>query len=123
MKLAKYNVLYAEDEFTNRKLLEIQLKKANLTCDVAVDGLTALQKVQENSYDVIILDQYMPGLNGNVLAEKIHEINPAIPLIAITSNDLETERLKAAGFKDVFIKPLRGTDHIHIIQSHIKGKT
>lgn len=119
--MAEYQVLYAEDEFTNRKLLEIQLGKSGISCDLASDGLIAYQKFLENSYRVIILDQYMPGMNGDILARRIRETNTDIPLIAITSDDAEIDKLKQAGFCEVFIKPLRSKDYIEVIQKHLHG--
>jgi CheY-like chemotaxis protein len=118
--LSKPRILYAEDEFTNRKLLEIQLGKSGFICDLAADGLQALEKVKETLYDLIILDQYMPGMNGDVLAPLIRDIQPGVPLLAITSDDAESDRLRDAGFLDVFIKPLRGTEYIEIIKMHIE---
>ncbi len=119
--MADYQVLYAEDEFTNRKLLEIQLGKSGISCDLASDGTTALHKFLENNYQVIILDQYMPGMNGDVLAGRIREVNATIPLIAITSDDAEIDKLKKAGFCEVFIKPLRNKDYIEVIQKYLNG--
>ena len=118
--MAKFQVLYAEDEFTNRKLLEIHLSKSGISCDLASDGLQALQKVGENEYEVIILDQYMPGMNGDVLARKISQTHPQIPLIAITSDDAELDNLRSAGFREVFIKPLRSKDYIDVIRQYLK---
>ena len=119
--MADYQVLYAEDEFTNRKLLEIQLGKSGISCDLASDGITAFQKFQENHYQVIILDQYMPGMNGDVLARRIREINNDIPIIAITSDDAEIENLRQAGFCEVFIKPLRNKEYIEVIRKYLLG--
>ena len=121
--MAKYQVLYAEDEFTNRKLLEIHLGKSGITCDLASDGLQALQKIEENSYEVIILDQYMPGMNGDALARVIREKNKEIPLIAITSDDTEVDNLKAAGFCEVFIKPLRSKEYIDVIRHYLQDSS
>lgn len=120
--MADYQVLYAEDEFTNRKLLEIQLGKSGISCDLASDGTSAFQKFQENHYQVIILDQYMPGMNGDVLARRIRETNAEIPLIAITSDDAEIENLTRAGFCEVFIKPLRNKEYIEVIRKYLNGK-
>ena len=112
-------VLYAEDEFTNRKLLEIKLKNFGISCDLAQDGLKAVELFKQNKYDLVILDQYMPGLNGDQVARKIREINPDVPLIAITSDDGEIQRLNQAGFNEVFIKPLRGQHYIDAIKSYL----
>lgn len=112
-------VLYAEDEYTNRKLLEIKLKSHGIICDLAPDGPKAVELFQKNSYDLVILDQYMPGMNGDQVARKIREINPKVPLIAITSDDGEIQRLNEAGFNEVFIKPLRGQHYIDSIKNYL----
>lgn len=112
-------ILYAEDEYTNRKLLEIRLSQVGIGCDLAKDGNDALAKYREGSYDLIILDQYMPGLNGDQVAAEIRKDNKTIPLIAITSDDGETEKLKKAGFNEIFIKPLRGHAYLERIQSYL----
>jgi len=113
------DILYAEDEFTNRKLLQIQFEKNNLQCDLAQDGREAMDLAKENTYRVIILDQYMPGLNGDEIAREIRRTNPNLPLIAITSDDMEIENLRDAGFNEVFIKPLRGSSHIDKIKEYL----
>ena len=118
--MARFDILYAEDEFTNRKFLEIQVTKSGMTCDCAVDGIQALEKLHANQYSVVILDQYMPGLNGDDLAREIRKFAPELPLLAITSDDTEVTHLKDAGFREVFIKPLRGTDYLETIRSYIK---
>jgi len=117
-----FQVLYAEDEFTNRKLLEIQLTKNGITIDTASDGLQALYKIKVNHYDLVILDHYMPGMNGDVLAAEIRKTKPDLPLLAITSDDSYTDMLLNAGFAEVFIKPLRGTDYIETIRKYLPVK-
>jgi CheY-like chemotaxis protein len=114
-------ILYAEDEFTNRRLIEIHLSRANISCDLAADGTEAWEMIRHNNYRLIILDQYMPGMNGDELARKIRESNPEIPLIAITSDDTEVSMLKSAGFSEVFIKPLRGRDYIDTIVKYLEA--
>jgi two-component system response regulator ResD len=112
-------VLYAEDEYTNRKLLEIQFKNVGIDCELALDGNMALQLFLQNSYDVVILDQYMPGMNGDQVAREIRKVNQEIPLIAITSDDSDLNKLKQAGFNEIFIKPLRGQNYLNIIKTYL----
>ncbi|MBN1648904.1 MAG: response regulator [Spirochaetales bacterium] len=113
-------VLYAEDEFTNRKLLQIKLKTLGVQCDLAQDGMEAYEMYEQHDYSLIILDQYMPGMNGDEVAKKIRKKNVSIPLIAITSDDREVDTLKSAGFNEIFIKPLRGNSYINIINSYLQ---
>jgi len=113
-------VLYGEDEVTNRRLLEIKLKKLGIECDLAEDGLQALSKIEENTYDLVILDQFMPGINGDEIVKRAGSKLENVPLIAITSDDTEVESLRDVGFNEVFIKPLRGSRYIEIIKEYIK---
>ena len=108
-------VLYAEDEEPNRRLMEFQLRKRGIACDTAADGVEALSKFRTNKYALIILDQYMPGLNGSEVAERIRLVDTDIPLIAITSDDSQVPVLDAAGFDRIFLKPLHGQDYINTI--------
>ena len=111
-------ILYAEDEFTNRKIMEIQCRKAGVECFLAADGRAALNSMKNESFDVIILDQYMPGMNGDVLIKEARSLGITTPLIAITSDDSMIEHLKSCGFDDVFIKPLRSEDYKKILSTH-----
>ena len=95
--------------------MEFQLRKRGIACDTAVDGVEALAMFRENEYGLIILDQYMPGLNGSEVAERIRLVDINIPLIAITSDDSQVPVLVAAGFNKIFLKPLHGQDYIDTI--------
>ena len=112
-------VLYAEDEFTNRKLLELLLQRRGIDCDLASDGAIALEMFKDNNYAVVVLDQYMPRLNGDEVAREIRAIDRSVPLIAITSDDSQVPILRDAGFDRIFIKPLHGEDYIGTIESFI----
>ncbi|AHC16607.1 response regulator [Salinispira pacifica] len=114
------SILYAEDEFTNRKLIEIQLQRANLNCDLACNGEEAWEMFQNGDYKLIILDRYMPKMNGDELARKIKQVRPDIPLIAITSDDSDVKQLREAGFSEIFIKPLHGREYITLIRQYLE---
>jgi CheY-like chemotaxis protein len=112
-------VLYAEDEFTNRKLVEIQLKNNGFDCDLVSDGRAALEMFENHSYGIVILDQYMPGMNGDQVARAIRKRNSTIPLFAITSDDGEILALRNAGFSEIFIKPLKGKNFIEAVKKYL----
>jgi CheY-like chemotaxis protein len=115
----KKRILYAEDEFTSRKLMEYQLKKYGFHCDIAGNGREALEKFKNASYDLILLDFHMPGMDGADVAKVIRTLSPSTPLIAVTSDPQAVERLRAAGFQEILMKPLRGEGHIAIIQKYL----
>lgn len=113
-------VLYAEDEYANRKLIELLLDKRGVQCDIAEDGWSAFEMFKQNEYALVLLDQYMPGLLGSEVARKIREEGSTVPLIAITSDDSQLPVLEEAGFNKVFIKPLRGVDYLKTIMSYLE---
>lgn len=113
-------VLYAEDEFTNRKIMEIQCRKFGVECILAEDGLKALELCRRDRYDLVILDQYMPGLNGDEVAREIRKQSADLPMVAITSDDECITRLRSSGFDAVFVKPLRAGDYKVLLETYIK---
>ncbi len=113
-------VLYAEDEFTNRKILEIVCRKLNYKCILAEDGLQALELYRRESPDLVVLDQYMPGFNGDIVAEKIRQTDKTTPLVAITSDDEAVSQLKQAGFDRILVKPVKNRDYESLLNSFLE---
>lgn len=87
------NVLVVDDDIDARNLMRQILDDANITCDVAVDGTTALSYLQqagEKLPGLIFLDLMMPGMDGFELLQKLQQ-NPAwaaIPVIIVTAKNL-----------------------------------
>ena len=116
--MSKKRVLYAEDDLVNRKLLEIKLERDGYECDAVENGSLALQMYADNKYDLVVLDQYMPELDGEEVAAEIRRLSSDIPIIAITSDDLLRTHLLETGFNEVIVKPLHGDEAIDLIKSY-----
>lgn len=102
------NVLIAEDNLVNVKVLTSQLSRLGIEADIAYDGLEALNMYQNKSYQLIISDCHMPNMDGFELAQKIKEISQdPIWLIAVTADALSgaAEKCLLAGFDDYMAKP------------------
>ena len=112
-------ILYAEDEFTNRKIMEIQCGKFGVICELEENGRTALERCRRDHFDLVVLDQYMPGLNGDEVALELKKLYPDLPLVAITSDDSCVSRLKATGFDSVYVKPLRARDYKDLLENYL----
>ncbi len=112
-------VLYAEDDFVNQELLRVKLNKVKIQCDIVSDGKTAVLKCRNNKYDLIILDHYMPVLDGMQAAKQIRKLLPKKPIVALTSDDNIKEKLLRNGFNDVIIKPLRGDKIKRLIELYL----
>ena len=107
-------VLVAEDDRTNRKVVEALLNKLGLTAVFAEDGQQALDAVtQGDTSDLILMDIHMPVMDGHLATEKIRQWEaengqPRRPIIALTADAFETDHqlCLAAGMDDFLTKPI-----------------
>lgn len=98
-------ILIVEDELPISKLIEMNLSDAGYTCTCAYDGPTAADLIENNTYDLILLDIMLPGLNGYELFEYIKPMN--IPVIFITAKAALNDRVRGLhlGAEDYIVKP------------------
>ncbi|MEE8428289.1 MAG: response regulator [Gammaproteobacteria bacterium] len=105
------NVLLADDNDINRKLITIQLQQLGARVTEVSNGRKALQLAEKQSFDIILMDIQMPEMDGEEAAQAIRyndTLNRNTPIIAITANALpgETDRLLTSGLDDCLIKPI-----------------
>jgi PAS domain S-box-containing protein len=107
-------ILLAEDNATNRDVMQEQLRLLGYTCEVAEDGAVALQMWQRDPirYALLLSDCHMPHLDGFGLTATIRQAEPQgthLPIIAITANAMqgEAQRCRERGMDDYLSKPLR----------------
>jgi PAS domain S-box-containing protein len=105
-------ILVAEDNVVNQQVALLLLKKLGYRADVAADGLEALQALERESYDVVLMDVQMPKLDGLEATRRIHQRWPEGQrphVIAATANAMQEEReaCVAAGMDDYLSKPIR----------------
>ncbi len=110
--LAPLSILLAEDDEVNRTVTLRMLERLGCPADCATNGLEALEALDHQRYDVVLLDVQMPELDGLETARRIRSRwpRPEGPwLIAITANALRGDREKclAAGMDDYLSKPLK----------------
>lgn len=109
--IASARILVAEDNKMNQMLLQMLLEESTLMLDFAQDGQIALEKFKQNDYDMILMDIQMPNMNGYQATQKIREIDPKIPIIALSANVMEDDIQKAydVGMNDYLHKPIENT--------------
>ncbi len=123
----RWLVLLAEDNAVNQKLARHLLGKLGCEVDVANNGMEALTRWTERSYDAIFMDCQMPGLDGYQTTQQIRESGGrgrTIPIIAITASSMvgDRERCLAAGMTDYVSKPLDPKDLRRALQA-LQGGT
>ena len=100
-------ILVAEDNDSNYVLLTYMLK--GFALDRAVNGLIAVEKARQGGYDVILMDLRMPEMSGIEATQQIRAFDKAVPIIALTSNAFDSDRVEAieAGCDLFLTKPIR----------------
>ena len=108
-RVQNIKVLVVEDIALNQLLMKTLLDDFGFERDIADNGKVAIEKLQNNSYDIILMDLHMPEMNGFEATEYIrNKMNSQIPIIALTA-DVTTADLKkctAVGMNDYISKPL-----------------
>ncbi len=120
-------VLLAEDNAVNQKVVGAFLKVLGCECDMVSDGLQVLERLQQRSYDVILMDCQMPELDGVMATHRIRQSGASyatIPIVALTANvlDEERQRCQAVGMNGYLTKPLaRAKLHDELLRHMPKG--
>lgn len=104
-------ILLAEDNVVNQKLALRFLSQMGYRADVAANGLEAIQAIERQEYDVVLMDVQMPELDGLEATRKIR-LRTDLPqphIIAMTANAMQGDREMCieAGMNDYLSKPIR----------------
>jgi CheY-like chemotaxis protein len=103
------NVLVVEDIALNQLLMKTLLDDFGFECDIASNGKIAIEKLQNNTYDAILMDLQMPEMDGFEATDYIRNtMKLKIPIIALTANvtTADLEKCKAVGMNDYISKPV-----------------
>jgi PAS domain S-box-containing protein len=104
------HVLYVEDDPELAGLVEEILQRLGYRVTLSGDGAAALATIlaTQDSFDVVITDQVMPGLTGIGLAEKLRVARPSLPIILVTafSDAISHDRLEELGIRTLIRKPV-----------------
>ena len=123
------NVLVAEDNFINQKLIKQVLLKYGVTVELANNGLEAFEKRKSNNYDLILMDIQMPVMDGveathEIINYEVEEKHHHVPIIALTANALTGDREKflEQGLDEYIAKPIETNELLYILKKFLKPK-
>jgi len=121
-------ILLAEDNSTNQKVALLMLERLGWSADVAADGLEVLEALPRQSYDIILMDVQMPGMDGLEAARRIAAEHPPEHrprMIALTANALagDREACLAVGMDDYLSKPIRLDELYAAISRNLPSST
>lgn len=122
--MEKIHILWADDEIDLLKPHIIFLEQKGYTVDTATSGNEAIEKTDANHYDIIFLDENMPGLTGLETLERIKVNHAAIPVVMITKSEEEAIMESAIGGKisDYLIKPVNPNQILLSLKKNLDSK-
>lgn len=99
-------VLVVDDEKLIVKGIRFSLEQDGMEVDCAYDGEEALQKIKDNSYDIILLDVMLPKLNGFEVCQQVREFS-SVPIVMLTAKGEDMDKILGLeyGADDYIIKP------------------
>ncbi len=122
--MEKVKILWADDEIDLLKPHIMFLESKGYQVITANNGRDAVDLVGNNEFDIVFLDENMPGLNGLETLVRIKNIRPTIPVVMITKNEEEAIMEEAIGGKiaDYLIKPVNPNQILLSLKKNLEDK-
>ena len=121
---ASKKILWVDDEIDSLKPHILFLEKKGFEVTGVMSGDDAVVAVQENIYDLVLLDEMMPGKDGLTTLEEIKEIRPHLPVVMVTKSEEESLMDEAIGQKidDYLVKPVIPSQVLLVIKRILDSK-
>lgn len=122
--MASERILWADDEIDLLKPHILFLQQKGYDVTTVNNGADAVEKVRDNFFDIVLLDENMPGVNGLAALQKIKEIDPSLPVVMITKSEEEHIMEDAIGSKisDYLIKPVNPNQILLSLKKNLDEK-
>jgi CheY-like chemotaxis protein len=119
--LQNKKVLIVEDNEVNALVFSSFLEDWGINVELAYNGIEGVEMAWVNEYNAIIMDLYMPGLDGFDATKKIREFNETVPIIALSGSVLETDVRRAleVGASEYLSKPISNSALFECLSRHI----
>jgi signal transduction histidine kinase len=116
-------IMLVEDVDLIQQLISLRLSSFGLKPFVADNGETALNLVRQQKFDLILMDLQMPVMDGLTAIREIRKLGYSKPIIALTANNLESERVRClnAGADDFIAKPINFVLLFELIEHYLSG--
>lgn len=122
--MKEFKVLMVDDEEDFVTTLSERMKMRDVDSDVALDGEQALQRVEDDIPDVMVLDLKMPGIDGLEVLRRVKKAYPQIPVIILTGHGSEKDEAEARrlGAYEYLQKPVDIEKLVQVLRKAYKSK-
>ncbi|MBP6335557.1 MAG: PglZ domain-containing protein, partial [Bacteroidia bacterium] len=120
----KVTILWADDEMDLLKPHVLFLREKGYDVTTVTNGEDALDQIRANNFDIVFLDENMPGLSGLETLSRVKNIKPDVPVIMITKSEEEQIMEDAIGSKiaDYLIKPVNPNQILLSLKKNLENK-
>ncbi len=124
-KMNKARFLWVDDEIDLLKPYMLYLEEKGYLMECANNGRDAIERTRETLFDIIFLDEHMPGLSGLETLNGLHDVAPGVPVVMITKSEDEGIMNRAIGKKiaDYLIKPVHPSQVLLTIKKILDKKS
>jgi DNA-binding response OmpR family regulator len=121
---ASKKILWVDDEIDSLKPHILFLEKKGFEVSGVMSGDDAVEAVRDNMYDLVLLDEMMPGKDGLTTLEEIKDIRPHLPVVMVTKSEEESLMDEAIGQKidDYLVKPVIPSQILLVIKRILDSK-
>jgi signal transduction histidine kinase/ActR/RegA family two-component response regulator len=126
MRLKGARILVAEDDQVNQLVIKSILKLAGLEAKIVATGQEAIEAIEQDDFDIVLMDVHMPIVDGIEATKRIlgRKKFANVPIIALSAGVTKEERKKcfSAGMRDFISKPFEGASLLEAIEKNLKKK-
>ncbi len=117
-----FHILVVDDDKNTRMYFEAVLEKNGYTVSVAKDGEEALDEMERQHVDLVVLDIMMPKMDGYEFTETLRECDNNLPILMVSAKQLPTDKNKgfAVGTDDYMTKPVNQDEFLYRIKALLR---
>ncbi len=122
--MTRKRILWVDDEIELLKAHLLLLREKGYDVETATNGEDAVDLVRRQAYDLVLLDEMMPGMGGLQTLGHIKDVVPAMPVVMITKNEAESLMEEAIGSRitDYILKPINPNQVLATCRKILEGK-
>lgn len=116
-------VLLVEDNKINQMITKKMVENKGMICTIIDNGEDSIVAMQENKFDIVLMDVHLPGINGTEATAEIRKFDKTTPIVALTAISLNENRemLLSFGMNDVVTKPFAPEHFYNVISSYFQA--
>ena len=117
-----FHILVVDDDKNTRMLFKAILERVNYTVSLAEGGAEALEIMDREHIDLVVLDVMMPGMDGYDLTRALREVNESLPILMVSAKQMPADKHRGfdAGTDDYMVKPVEKEEFLLRIKALLR---